>query len=130
MIDDACNLNPPRHTFGAHAMFCNLAVLLFASSSSYASGNHSNGRKKSKAAALAVIILLFRAQLTSAAILWSDPGAMVVFDNGAGRDMLEGAVKRDDSANDTLYFKFHVDPLSDSTTEEYFAALELFEGDA
>ena len=43
---------------------------------------------------------------------------------------LGGAVKRDDSANDTLYFKFHVDPLSDTNTEEYFAAFELFEGDA
>jgi len=63
-------------------------------------------------------------------VLWSDPGALLVFDNGPGRDLLEGAVKRDDSANDTVYFKFHVDPQSDSTTEEYFAALELFEGDA
>lgn len=65
----------------------------------------------------------------SAVILWSDPGSMLVFDNGVGRDLLEGAVKRDDSATDTLYFKFHVDPQSDSTTEEYFAAFELYEGD-
>jgi ligand-binding sensor domain-containing protein/signal transduction histidine kinase len=47
-----------------------------------------------------------------------------------GSDILGGVVKRDDSANDTLYFKFHVDPLSDKDTEDYFAAFELFEGDA
>lgn len=67
---------------------------------------------------------------TPAVILWSDPSSMLVFDNGAGRDILEGAVKRDDSSNDTLYFKFHIDPQSDSTTEEYFAAFELYEGEA
>src|SRR5262249_36499450 len=38
--------------------------------------------------------------------------------------------KRDDTANDTLYFKFHLNPLSDVTTEEYFAAFELYEADA
>src|SRR3974390_717326 len=61
-------------------------------------------------------------------VLWSDFGGTLAHDNGAGLDILAGAVKRDDSANDTLYFKFHVDPLSDSTTEEYFAAFELFDG--
>ena len=66
----------------------------------------------------------------SAVILWNDPDSTLVHENGAGTDILGGAVKRDDSANDTLYFKFHVDPLSDKDTEEYFAAFELFEGDA
>jgi ligand-binding sensor domain-containing protein/signal transduction histidine kinase len=65
-----------------------------------------------------------------AVILWNDPGMTLVHDNGAGADILGGAVKRDDSANDTLYFKFHVEPLSDTNSEEYFAAFELFEGDA
>jgi ligand-binding sensor domain-containing protein/signal transduction histidine kinase len=65
-----------------------------------------------------------------AVILWNDPGTTLVHQNGAGSDILGGAVKRDDSATDTLYFKFHVDPLSDMDTEEYFAAFELFEGDA
>src|ERR1039458_3006378 len=65
-----------------------------------------------------------------AVILWNDPGMTLVHENGAGTDILGGAVKRDDSANDTLYFKFHVDPLSDKDTEEYSAAFELFEGDA
>jgi len=65
----------------------------------------------------------------SAVILWNDPRAKLIYDNGAGSDLLGGAVKRDDTANDTLYFKFHVDPLSDKDTEEYFAGFELYDGD-
>ena len=80
--------------------------------------------------AAVALLLLLCAQSSPAVILWSDPGATLILDNGPGRDILEGAVKRDDSANDTLYFKFHVDPQSDSTTEEYFAAFELYEGEA
>lgn len=64
-----------------------------------------------------------------AAILWSDLGATLAHETGPGADILGGAAKRDDSAGDTLYFKFHVDPLSDVSTEEYFAAFQLFEGD-
>jgi signal transduction histidine kinase/ligand-binding sensor domain-containing protein len=64
-----------------------------------------------------------------AATLWSDPGATLIHDTGVGRDILEGDLKRDETSSDTLYFRFRVDPLSDSTTEEYFAALQLFEGD-
>ncbi|HKI70618.1 MAG TPA: two-component regulator propeller domain-containing protein, partial [Verrucomicrobiae bacterium] len=48
---------------------------------------------------------------------------------GDGYDILNGAVKGDDTSTNTLYFKFHVDPLSDASTEEYFAAFELYEGD-
>jgi ligand-binding sensor domain-containing protein/signal transduction histidine kinase len=65
-----------------------------------------------------------------AIILWNSTDQMRAHETGVGRDILGGAVKRDDSANDTLYFKFHVDPLSDKDTEEYSAAFELFEGDA
>jgi ligand-binding sensor domain-containing protein/signal transduction histidine kinase len=64
-----------------------------------------------------------------AVILWNDPDTTLAHENGAGTDILGGAVKRDDTANDTLYFKFHVDPLSDKDTEEYFAAFELYDGD-
>jgi ligand-binding sensor domain-containing protein/signal transduction histidine kinase len=65
----------------------------------------------------------------NAVILWNDPDTTLVHENGAGTDILHGAVKRDDTANDTLYFKFHVDPLSDESTEEYFAGFELYDGD-
>ncbi len=56
-----------------------------------------------------------------AVVLWTDTDTTLAHENGPGADILGGAVKRDDSANDTLYFKFHVDPLSDKDTEEYFA---------
>jgi ligand-binding sensor domain-containing protein/signal transduction histidine kinase len=63
-----------------------------------------------------------------AIILWSDLGSTLAYQTGDGTDILGGAAKRDDAASDTLYFKFHVDPLSDGSTEEYFAAFELYEG--
>jgi signal transduction histidine kinase len=64
-----------------------------------------------------------------ATILWSDEGARVVRNTGAGEDNLGGKVKRDDKASDVLYFKFHVDPISDLASEPYFAGFQLFEGD-
>ncbi|HWY78101.1 MAG TPA: two-component regulator propeller domain-containing protein, partial [Verrucomicrobiae bacterium] len=78
---------------------------------------------------LLVWLLLICAKPARAAVLWSDLGATLVKDSGPGSDILHGAVKRDTSSTDTLYFKFHVDPLSDANTEEYFAAFQLFEGD-
>jgi ligand-binding sensor domain-containing protein/signal transduction histidine kinase len=64
-----------------------------------------------------------------AVILWSDLGETTVRETGPGIDILGGVVKRDSSSNDTLYFKFHVNPHSDVSTEEYFAGFQLFEGD-
>jgi signal transduction histidine kinase/ligand-binding sensor domain-containing protein len=64
-----------------------------------------------------------------AVVLWSNYDPITVNNNGVGADLLGGAVKRDETANDTLYFKFRVEPISDETTEPYFAALELFEND-
>jgi ligand-binding sensor domain-containing protein/signal transduction histidine kinase len=64
-----------------------------------------------------------------AVILWNNPDTITVHETGPGEDILGGAVKRDNTANDTLYFKFHVDPLSDKDTEEYFAGFELYDGD-
>ena len=78
------------------------------------------------AVVLLVLIATFQAH---AVVLWSNLDPITVNSNGPGTDLLGGAVKRDDAANDTLYFKFRVDPISDETTEPYFAALELFEYD-
>ncbi len=64
-----------------------------------------------------------------AVILWSDLGATLVHETGPGKDILGGAVKEDDTSTNILYFKFHVDPLSDANTEEYFAGFQLFEGE-
>ena len=77
-----------------------------------------------------VCAAIFSAFPAAAVVLWNDPGPALIRTNGVGADILGGAVKRDDSANDTLYFKFHVKPLSDKDTEPYFAGFELFEGDA
>src|SRR5882672_8204827 len=67
--------------------------------------------------------------VVQADVLWSRAGGRDVCNTGEGADILRGAVKkRDDSASDALYFKFHVNPLSDWTSEEYSAALQLFEG--
>jgi len=67
--------------------------------------------------------------VANATILWSDMDSTLVYETGGGSDILGSAVKEDDSSTNTLYFKFHVDPLSDASTEEYFAAFELYEGD-
>src|ERR1043165_5719030 len=77
----------------------------------------------------ATILLITSEPPCDAVVLWSDFGTTLVHETGSGADILGGAVKRDDSSRDTLYFKFHVDPLSDASTEEYFAAFQLFEGD-
>jgi hypothetical protein len=56
--------------------------------------------------------LLFVSVLnTGAGALWSDLGACVIHRTPDGTDILGGAVKRDDTASDALYFKFQVDPL-------------------
>jgi signal transduction histidine kinase len=64
-----------------------------------------------------------------ATILWRDPGPILVHENGEGKDILHGAVRRDDHDRGTLYFKFHVNPLSDVSSEPYSAGFQLFEGD-
>lgn len=64
-----------------------------------------------------------------ATILWSDTGARLVHNTGTGVDILGGAVKRNDTNSDALYFKVHVDPISDVASEPYSAGFQLFEGD-
>ncbi|MDB6108894.1 MAG: Histidine kinase [Pedosphaera sp.] len=75
-------------------------------------------------------LMMTLATPVNAVVLWSDSETVLAHENGAVSDILGGAVKRDDSTTDTLYFKFHVDPFSDLSTEDYFAAFELYEGDA
>lgn len=78
---------------------------------------------------LVAMVALLWMDVGWASLLWSDLGSTQVHETGAGSDILGGILRRDSSASDTLYFKFHVDPLSDASTEEYFAAFQLFEGD-
>ena len=87
------------------------------------------GRSLRRLAAVVWVLLLSSAGPLRAAIFWSDADARVVHHTDIGRDILGGAVKRDDTASDILFFKFVVDPLSDVGTEEYFAGFQLFSGD-
>jgi signal transduction histidine kinase len=73
------------------------------------------------------VAAIFAVVPAHAKILWSDPGARVVHETGIGVDILGGKVKRDDKISDTLYFKFHVDPISDVDSEPYFAGFQFFE---
>lgn len=75
------------------------------------------------------LLATFSSFTASARILWSDPDARTVHNTGAGVDILGGAVKRTDTNNDALFFKFRVDPLSDQAAEPYFAGLQLYEGE-
>lgn len=77
---------------------------------------------------LAAIFFLAFVIAAPAKILWSDAGARVIHKTPVGVDILGGAVERDDTANDALYFKFHIDPLSDAANEEYYALFQLFVG--
>lgn len=63
-----------------------------------------------------------------AEVLWRDSDPRVIHKTPDGSDLLGGAVQRDDKANDALFFKFKVDPLSDLASEPYFAGFQLFEG--
>ncbi|MEY4384823.1 MAG: hypothetical protein RLY20_106 [Verrucomicrobiota bacterium] len=78
---------------------------------------------------MATAVLALSTVMARAEVLWKDPDARVVHHAEGGSDILGGLLKRDGNASDTLYFKFHVDPLSDVATEEYFAAFQLYEGD-
>ncbi len=77
-----------------------------------------------------ITALLLLASPVHAETLWSYPHSVLVHETGSGTNILNVSVKRDDTSSGTLYFKFHVDPLSDVSMEEYFAAFELFENDA
>lgn len=81
------------------------------------------------AAAFLGFILLLTVLPARAGILWSDPQSVLAHETGAGEDILHGAVKRDNTSTGTLYFKFRVDPLSDTGKEPYFAAFQLYEND-
>jgi signal transduction histidine kinase len=79
---------------------------------------------------LSVLLALNLSPPARAGILWNDPASRVVHTAPDGSDILGGKLKRDDAASDVLYFKFHVDPLSDAANEPYFALFQLVETNA
>jgi signal transduction histidine kinase len=63
-------------------------------------------------------ILLAFSISARAAILWSDPGPVTIRTNGAGKDILHGAIKpQDANSSSTIYFRFRLDPISDAATK-------------
>ena len=76
------------------------------------------------------ILLAILTSSARATVLYQEAGKTLVHENGLGVDILNGTFRRSETASDTLYFKFHIDPLSDVGTEEYLAGLEFFEGEA
>jgi signal transduction histidine kinase len=71
-------------------------------------------------AALAGSLLLVVGEATAVrgGVLWSHPESMFVSDNDTGVEILHGALKpRDTNSAGTLYFRFRLDPISDSATK-------------
>jgi signal transduction histidine kinase len=63
--------------------------------------------------------LLGLALSAQGAVLWRQPGPLLIHESGARADWLQGAVKPQDStSSSTLYFKFSVDPLSDIAVKQ------------
>jgi signal transduction histidine kinase len=73
------------------------------------------------------LLALFFCGAAPARILWSEPAARTVHHTNAGLDILGGTVRRTSTNNDVLYFKFHVDPVTDWKSEPYFAGFQLYE---
>src|SRR2546426_376341 len=78
---------------------------------------HSNSLASCASPLLLIALVLMAATPVQAVILGSDTASRVIHATDAGVDILGGAVKRDDTASDALYFKLHVDPLSDAANE-------------
>lgn len=85
---------------------------------------------KNTSVLLAAFAAWLLASPASASILWSEPRAILAHETGPGEDIVHGVLKRDNTSSGTLYFKFHVDPLSDASMEEYFAGFQLYENNA
>ena len=84
---------------------------------------------RSTASFALTVLATFFCLSAPAEVLWSDPASRVIHATPVGSDILGGKVKRDDRDSDVLYFKVHVDPLSDAANEPYFALFQLNEGD-
>ena len=64
-----------------------------------------------------------------AAVLYSNAGPIAVDETGAGSNLPAMTLSRGTTAADTLYFRFTLtELLSDSSTENYFAAFQFYSG--
>ena len=79
----------------------------------------------------AIILALAIAPLASADILWQDATTYELLDDSGddGTDttiFLDVPLSRDDTSEDTLYFRFTVTPFTDSTWENYFGGFQFY----
>jgi signal transduction histidine kinase len=81
---------------------------------------------------LLVGLFLTISTVADGAILWKHTGTVLACNNTNGEDILNGAVKpRYSNSSDVLYFKFTIDPISDTPQETvypYMAGLVLYLG--
>ncbi|HYG24142.1 MAG TPA: two-component regulator propeller domain-containing protein [Verrucomicrobiae bacterium] len=76
---------------------------------------------------LVLLFLVWTGMPCRAVVLWADLGSTLAQNTGDGTDILGGVVHQDNGSSGTLYFRFRISPLSDVTTEEFFAAFQFFE---
>lgn len=86
------------------------------------------GMPRTAAIVVLLTLTLLHGVPARAMILWSDPDPRVVHHTGTGVDILGGKVKRGNTNNGVLFFRVHVDPISDVASEPYMAGFQLFEG--
>lgn len=88
-------------------------------------------RRRAAAAWLGPLLLAVSSVLPAdpllAEVLWSDIPPRVIHSTPEGNDILGGALHRDDTSSDVLYFRLKVEPLSDVYTERYYALFQLVE---
>lgn len=84
--------------------------------------------QKSPVTLVASAWLLASAAAASAAVVYQSPGPHLM--NQENLTLPDTVITRGGDADDALYFRFTVEPISDTSTEGYYAAFQLFEGDS
>ena len=80
---------------------------------------------------LTSLVLAALAGSCGAAVLYSNAGPITANETGLGTNLAGFGLSRDNAASDTLYFRYFLgSPASNSTNENYFAAMQLFEAGA
>ena len=74
-------------------------------------------------------LALVAGRLSQAAVVFTSAGPITANETGSGSNLSGMTVTRSSTASDVLYFKYTVtNPASNSTNENYYAGLQLWEG--
>lgn len=77
-----------------------------------------NRRNRPLALFLSAFSLLVISVSSRGTVLWTHPGTILVCNDEKGIDILHGAIQaQGTNSNNTLYFRFRVDPISDSVSK-------------